>query len=672
MATTPAHPVARHVRRLAAAYLAGLPDPQLLERFARRGDEGAFAALVGRHGALVLGACRRVLGDWHAAQDCFQATFLVLAKKAGALKRPEALGPWLYGVACRTARKARSREARRRACERQAARTPAVGHPDDLVWRDLRPVLDEAVARLPDKYRVPFVLHHLQGATVAEVARRLGCPQGTVAAHLARARERLRLRLGRRGVVLSGGALAAALCGNAAPACPPAALAARVVEAAGQVAAGNAAAAGAIPAGASALTKGALRVMGKKLRIALGLLAAVVAGVGGGWVSDTGTAPAAPEPPPRQEARAGTPERARPLSLADLQRLALSNSPLIRQAAADVEAARGAAIQVGAAPAVADEPTADAGTAVGKRSLSRAAALLDLRLAQLALRRAQADLRAAVRSGYFAVLAAREDLRVARDLARAAEDVLREEGTHAGALQARLALTQARQCDAPAWKQLAATLGLPGLPPADLAGRLDGPLPTLRYEEALARVLGGHTDVLAAESRAERARVELQRARIAPVPDAGLRAAVPKDVAAPDPMWDRDKGSLLEAEAALLRATEEVGRVRTELTSRLAAAFERYEDSRRQVEWARTEVTPDRDRAWRRVCQDRRRGSGRVSAGDLLAVRQAFAAATLAYHKALRARWSAVAEVTALLQTEEPPEGGAEGPTTPDRVRGER
>src|SRR4029077_18481696 len=122
-------------------------------------DESAVAALVRRHGPLVLGACHRVLRDWHAAEDVFQATFLVLARRAGSLRRPEALGAWLYGVASRTARKARAKEARRHECERRVVKTPAAEDPDGLVWRDLRPVLDDAVARLPERYRVAFVLH---------------------------------------------------------------------------------------------------------------------------------------------------------------------------------------------------------------------------------------------------------------------------------------------------------------------------------------------------------------------------------------------------------------------------------------------------------------------------------------------------------------------------------
>src|SRR5262249_28091211 len=153
-----------YVRHLAMSHLAALPDAELLERFAAWRDETAFTVLVQRHGPLVLAACRRLLNDRHAAEDALQATFLVLARKGGLLKPPEALGPWLYGVATRTALKARAREARRRQVEQQAAVGQAVAPTDDLVWRDLRPVLDEVVAALPDRYRIPFVLHHLQGA----------------------------------------------------------------------------------------------------------------------------------------------------------------------------------------------------------------------------------------------------------------------------------------------------------------------------------------------------------------------------------------------------------------------------------------------------------------------------------------------------------------------------
>src|SRR5262245_40031106 len=191
MAHAQTSPVSRFLRRLSVAHLvAAAPDDELLERFAVHREEAAFAALVRRHGPLVLGVCRRVLTDPHAAEDCFQATFLVLARKAGSLQGPQPLGPWLYGVATRTALNER-RRARRRVCERRAAVAEAVTPADGLAWRDLRPKLDEAIAGLPEKYRTPFVLHHLEGLTVAEVAHRLGCPPGTTSARLARAKEQL-------------------------------------------------------------------------------------------------------------------------------------------------------------------------------------------------------------------------------------------------------------------------------------------------------------------------------------------------------------------------------------------------------------------------------------------------------------------------------------------------
>jgi len=260
MATPRTSPLIRHIHQTAAALLAvAVPDDQLLERFAVRHEEAAFAALVRRHGPLVLEVCRRVLQDAHAAEDAFQATFVVLARKAGALKRPEALGPWLYGVATRTALKVRAQDARRRRCERQVAVAEAVERADDCVWHDLRPVLDEAVARLPEKHRVPFVLHYLQGITVAEVARRVGCPQGTIATRLARAKDQLRGRLARKGLALSVGALTPALAQCAAWAAVPTPLAVGTVEAAMLVAAGNAA--GALAATAAILTQGGVQAM---------------------------------------------------------------------------------------------------------------------------------------------------------------------------------------------------------------------------------------------------------------------------------------------------------------------------------------------------------------------------------------------------------------------------
>lgn len=231
MAIVQTNPLLGYVRQLAVSSLVELPDAQLLARFVCRRDEAAFAALVRRHGPMVLGVCRRVVRDWHLAQDCFQLTFLALARKADSLRRPDALGPFLYGVACRTARKAKVQAARRRQKESHVRAAQTKQESDEPIWNDLRPLLDESVNSLPDKYRVPFVMHYLQGVTVSEVARRLNCPRGSVATRLLRARERLRARLVRRGVTLSAGCLLAALS-EASASVPPtlAALTARAAS----------------------------------------------------------------------------------------------------------------------------------------------------------------------------------------------------------------------------------------------------------------------------------------------------------------------------------------------------------------------------------------------------------------------------------------------------------
>jgi RNA polymerase sigma factor (sigma-70 family) len=184
-------------------------DRELLERFFRGRDETGFRALVRRHGPLVLSVCRRVLNHVQDAEDAFQATFLVLARRGGALANPELLGSWLYGVAYRIARKARAQAARRRAQEKQGAsmthaEEPLVG----LAWRELRSSLDEELNLLPDKYRLPLVLCYLQGLTNEEAARRLGWPVGSISYRLARGREMLGDRMRGRHREAPAGSLA--------------------------------------------------------------------------------------------------------------------------------------------------------------------------------------------------------------------------------------------------------------------------------------------------------------------------------------------------------------------------------------------------------------------------------------------------------------------------------
>jgi RNA polymerase sigma factor (sigma-70 family) len=234
----------------------GLSDAQLLARFAAERDQEAFAALVRRYGPLVWGACRRLLGH-HDREDVFQAVFLLLAQRAGKLADGRPLGGWLHGVAYRTALAARAMNARRRVRERQVEKFP---HPEvsPAEPRDWLPLLDSALNALPEKYRLPVVLCHLQGKTRREAAALMGLPEGTVSSRLATALDMLAKRLARLGPALSGGAVAAALAGASLSAAVSAPLVASTVKAALLVAAGEL---GAASTGAAVLAKGALKAM---------------------------------------------------------------------------------------------------------------------------------------------------------------------------------------------------------------------------------------------------------------------------------------------------------------------------------------------------------------------------------------------------------------------------
>jgi RNA polymerase sigma factor (sigma-70 family) len=188
-------------------------DGLLLGRFLESRDEVAFTVLLRRHGPMVFGVCRRVLGNEDAAEDVFQATFLVLLRRAAAIRRRESLGSWLHGVAHRLAQHARADAARRRRHEGQVG-TPTPADPFTQVdWQDLTLVVDEELSQLPDKYRMPLVLCHLEGRTLTEAARQLGWKDGTLAGRLARGRDLLGARLARRGVSLCAGLGAATLGG---------------------------------------------------------------------------------------------------------------------------------------------------------------------------------------------------------------------------------------------------------------------------------------------------------------------------------------------------------------------------------------------------------------------------------------------------------------------------
>jgi zinc protease len=299
-------------RLFEAGTVAGLGEAQLLERFLARGDEAAFEAILQRHGPMVLGVCRRVLDDPHDIADAFQATFLVLVKKARSIRDRDALGTWLYGVARRIAVRARVNARRRRTRERSGAEGLDVDaerpRADRLEAQELRSMIDDELDRLPARYRAPVILCDLEGQTHEQAAAQLGCPVGTVKSRLSRGREQLRSRLVRRGVAPSAGLLAATLAAESAHAVPVE-LMSLTLGAATRVAAGRAVAAGASSAGAATLTKGVLRSM---LFVKIGLAAAVLAAVALATTGVRALVGPASVPIGRQEAGASAPPRMDP------------------------------------------------------------------------------------------------------------------------------------------------------------------------------------------------------------------------------------------------------------------------------------------------------------------------------------------------------------------------
>jgi RNA polymerase sigma factor (sigma-70 family) len=272
---------------------AGLTDAKLLECYTSRGGaaaELAFAALVERHGPMVLRVCRAILRDEDAAHDAFQATFLVLVRRAGGLWVRDSLGPWLYQVACRVAHCARLAAARRRRHERMATEQGGVTRPPSGYGPgdgELAAVLHDELGRLPERYRAVIVLCHLEGLTQEQAARQLGWPLGTVQSRLARGRERLRGRLSRRGLAPAAGVLGAALAGERALAAVPAGL--------------EIATAGVVPAAVSRLTEGVLRTMfwNQVRRITAVVLTLGLAAAGAAVLArqDAEDAPTATRPP---------------------------------------------------------------------------------------------------------------------------------------------------------------------------------------------------------------------------------------------------------------------------------------------------------------------------------------------------------------------------------------
>jgi cobalt-zinc-cadmium efflux system outer membrane protein len=387
----------------------------------------------------------------------------------------------------------------------------------------------------------------------------------------------------------------------------------------------------------------------------------------------------------------------RPYTLADLQRIAAANSPQLRQAVSDVEAARGMLIQARAYPnptlgwnvqpsndgstAGAQGPFIDQRISVGgKLKLAAAAAQKDLDNAELALRRARSDLATSVRNAYYAVLVAQETVRVTKALAsftdevyQAQADVLKggfaapyEPATlRSQAWTVRLALNQAIAAYIYSWKELVAAIGLRQLPLTEVAGRIDRFIPYYDYDAVLAHVLRNHTDVLTARNTVDKAGYNLKLAQITPYPDVDFNVSVLKEYSLlpkqfvhtvtlgfPLPIWDRNRGNIMAAEAAQVRASEEPHRVEMALTNALGIAYTNYKNNLDALEYYRKYILPDQVRTYRGIFE-RRRIDPSLGFVDLVTAQQSLATNVTTYLGILGTLWTSVVSVADLLQTDD-------------------
>jgi cobalt-zinc-cadmium efflux system outer membrane protein len=409
--------------------------------------------------------------------------------------------------------------------------------------------------------------------------------------------------------------------------------------------------------------------------------------------------PAAPQLPDAQLGLDG-----RPLSLADLQQIALRTNPMIRQAHQDIQAARGLALQAGLYPnpsigyeatTVGQGGNAGDGTrtpgqqggfveqqviTMGKLTLARNAARRDVEIAEQKLKAVETDVLTQVRINYFAVLSARENYRVTKGLTDLTDelfnvlllqlfigDVAAYEPMQIRvlAMQSRGLLVQSQNRYIAAWKQLAASLGVPTMPLTALEGQIDMPVPRLDYDRVLAYVLANHSDVVSAALAVEKARVQTRLAEVQPYPDFTIHAAFQKDyttppfgqvtnisVGFPVPFWNRNQGNIQNARAMWQRALLEQARVNNDLTAKVAEAFQRYNNNRTLLEMYKKEMLPHQVQAFRAaVARHAAAGAKDVSYNDIVTVQQALAGLINNYLMALNDQWVAVTDLGSLTQT---------------------
>jgi cobalt-zinc-cadmium efflux system outer membrane protein len=405
-----------------------------------------------------------------------------------------------------------------------------------------------------------------------------------------------------------------------------------------------------------------------------------------------------PQLPPLPEEPVPLPSpNGRPYTLADLQRLAAANSPALRQAASDVEAARGLMIQARLYPnptiGYATSPNANntASTTLGffidqviktggKLTLAGATAQMGLVTAELALKRARFDLATTIRTDYYNLVVAKETVRVNKALAHFTDEIYRLQADLLGggfaashepaalrsqAFTVRLGYQQAIASYVYAWKQLVADMGLKQLPLSAVEGQVDRLIPYYDYDAVLAHVLRNHTDVLTARYTLEGVRYSLKLAQVTPVPDLEVNGSVWKEhqifplqnyyqitIGFPFPIWDRNQGNIRAAAAALVRAAEGPHAAEVSLTTGLAAAYATYKANLAAMEYYRRNILPDQVRYYRGVFE-RRKIDPSASFGDLVQAQQVLVADVTAYLGVLGTLWTSVVNVANYLQTDD-------------------
>ncbi len=401
-------------------------------------------------------------------------------------------------------------------------------------------------------------------------------------------------------------------------------------------------------------------------------------------------------PPLRADTVPALPPTGAPWTLAQLQDMALGQNPVIQQARADVQSAYGQAIQAGLYPnpvlgyqgdqmAALDRSGQQGGfveiifKTANKLGLARAAGMIGYFNALLALRRTEFDLVAQVRTNYFQVLVAHETVVVNRALARLAEEAYRiqiaqVQGGQAAAyeplqlyvlaVQARGNLVQAQNRYLSAWRQLAASLSQPNLPPMLLAGRADAPIPEYPYETAKSTMLRNHTDMATAHNNIVRAQYQLRLAEVTPIPDISTHTYMQRDntdiptriqygvqAGIAIPIFDRNQGNIRSAQSHLAYAQQDVKRVENDLNQRLAEAYERYGNNKVLVGYYRDQVLPNQVRVYRALQQRYQQEPDKVSYNDIVVAQQTLANSLTAYLTALSAQWTAVVDVANLMQS---------------------